>query len=176
MTILVVIASIWVTTVLFILTAMLTILTTPYIRVEGTYKPHCKEIKLLCNSNSIVYKSYHKDPLCEGEVIEVDKPVKRGMYYESFFLTAGTRIETPHKVFEQYEFKKWLKFKKSKESTHVGVDGFYVIVSEVPYMKYTIRKTTYCKERVEFVCDHVSTWIPISDYHFIETDGDYIRC
>ena len=162
---------------LFILTSMMAILTSPYIRVEGTYKPHCKNIKLLCKANSIVYKSYHKEPLCEGEVIEVYKPSIRKVEYDTYYLTVGTRIETTHKVFEQYEFKKWLKFKTSKETTRIEREGYYVIVSEVPYMKYTIRKTTYCKEKVEFVCDKVSTWIPINEYNYIETDGrDYIMC
>ena len=162
----------------FILTGMLAVVTNPYVAFEGTYKPHCKQIKMSCEAKTILYKSYHNKPLCEGEVIEVDKPVQRGVYSEKFYLNAGTRIETPHKVFELYEFKKWQKYKVSKEVDTIDREGYYVIVSEVPYMKYTIRKTTYCKEKVEYICgDKVSPWIPISDYHFIESDGkDYLIC
>ena len=66
----------------------------PYVAFEGTYKPHCKQIKLSCEAKTILYKSYHTKPLCEGEVIEVDKPVQRGVYAEKFYLNVGTRIET----------------------------------------------------------------------------------
>lgn len=163
---------------LSMLIIMLTILTHPFVSFHGVYKPHCDSIKLFCKSNTVLYTSYHDKPLCEGEVIQVDKHIIRGIYYEQFYLQQGTRIETPHKVFELYEFNKWQKFIPSKEIDHITKDGIYVIVSEVPYMKYIIRKSTFCKHRVEFVCgDKTSPWLPISDFHFIETDDkDYFIC
>lgn len=163
---------------MFMLTAMLAIVSNTYIMVEGTYKPECSNIKISCNANTILYTSYNHKPICEGEVIQVDKRVKRGVYYETFYLNAGTTIDTTHKVFTKYEFKKWLNYKRSKVTDSIECDGYYVIVSEVPYMKYTIRKTSYCKDKVEYVCgDKSSEWIPIGDNHYIETDGiEYLKC
>ena len=156
---------------------MVTILRRPFVTFQGMYKPHCPKIKLFCKSNTVIYTSYHNKPLCEGEVIVVDKHTRPGNY-KKFYLHEGTRIETSHKVFELYQFKKWRKFKPSKETSLIDKDGFYVIVTEVPYMKYTIRKSTFCKHRVEFVCNHtLSDWIPITEYHFIEThQKDYFIC
>lgn len=162
---------------LSILLIMLTILTHPFVSFQGMYKPHCSNIKLFCRSKTILYKSLHNKPLCEGEVIMVDKPITRGIYYEQFYLHEGTRIETPHKVFELYQFKKWLNFKPCKETNHITNDGVYVIVSEVPYMKYTIRKSTFCKHSVEFVCGNKeSPWLPITEFNFVESEKDYFIC
>lgn len=156
---------------------MVTILTHPFVAFQGMYKPHCPKIKLFCKSNTVIYTSNHNKPLCEGEVILVDKHARPG-YYEHFYLHQGTRIETSHKVFELYQFKKWRNFKPSTETSLIDKDGIYVIVTEVPYMKYTIRKSTFCKHRVEFVCGNTpSDWITISEFHFIETDHkDYFIC
>lgn len=155
------------------LTTMLIITTNPYVSFQGIYKPHCNTIKLACRSNTTLYTSYHDKPLCEGQVIVVDKHIKRGIYYEQFYLHQGSRIDTPHKVFELYEFNKWQKYKYSKETEHIHKDGYYVIVSEVPYMKYTIRKSTFCKKKVDFVCrDKHSDWLTMNPYHFLESTGN----
>lgn len=175
----------FVVTVGSMLTIMLVIVTNPYTQIEGTYKPVCKRIMLQCTGNTTLYTSYHTKALCEGEVIHVEKPVKyqlnhwnHYLQHETFYLNAGTRIETTHKVFQLYEYQKWLKYKRSKLTTSIDKDGYYVIVSEVPYMKYTIRKSTYCEKTVEYVCgDTPSRWIPVSEYHYIETIGkDYLQC
>jgi hypothetical protein len=153
------------------------IITNPYVSFQGIYKPHCKKIMLSCITNTTLYTSYHDKPLCEGEVIVVDKLIVRGIYYEQFYLHQGTRIDTPHKVFELYEFNKWLKYKTSKLVQNIDKDGIYVIVSEVPYMKYTIRKSTFCKKNVDFVCGNTfSPWLTINDYHFLQSDKDFFVC
>lgn len=162
----------------FMLSTMLIITTNPFVSFVGMYKPHCKQIKLYCIANTTLYTSYHNKPLCQEQAIHVDKPISRGIYYETFYLYEGSIIETPHKVFELYEFKKWEKYGYSKETDVIKKEGYYVIVSEVPYMKYTIRKSTFCKKSVEYVCrDKLSHWLTITEYHFIETNAkDFYRC